>query len=186
MTGEVAVIDIVQLVSQHYQSVYRYAFRLTGSATDAEDLTQQVFLVAQRKLGQLRNADHARAWLFAILRHALARAFKRKQPVLAGNLEINLDNIPAEPPEASEIDSRHLQDVVASLPEPYRLVVVMFYFEELSYKEIAAQLELPIGTVMSRLARGKSHLRDKLFGEKHESGQHHPHSNERHPRRAER
>jgi len=186
MTGEVAVIDIVQLVSQYHQSVYRYAFRLTGSATDAEDLTQQVFLVAQRKIGQLRNADHACAWLFAILRHALARSFKRKQPVLAGNLELNLDNIPEDPPEASEVDSRQLQEAISSLPEPYRLVVVMFYFEELSYKEIAAKLELPMGTVMSRLARGKSHLRDKLFSEKHDGVQNRPHSGDRHPHRAER
>lgn len=186
MTDEVAVTDIVQLVSRYHQSVYRYAYRLSGSATDAEDLTQQVFLVALRKLGQLRNADHACAWLFAILRHALARSYKRKQPAPAGALDLNLENIPDEPPEASEIDSRHLQEAIAALPEPYRLVVLMFYFEELSYKEIAAKLELPIGTVMSRLARGKSHLRDRLFSEKHPSGQPRPHTTDRRPHRAER
>ena len=128
MTGEVAVIDIVQLVSQYHQSVYRYAYRLSGSATDAEDLTQQVFLVAQRKIGQLRNADHACAWLFAILRHALARSFKRKQPMLAGTLELNLDNIPEEPPEASEIDSRHLQEAIAALPVVPDMVIVDGFF----------------------------------------------------------
>ena len=69
MADDRTSMDIAQLVAEHHQAVYAYAFRLSGSVPDAEDLTQQVFLAAQRKLGQLRNLESVRSWLFAILRN---------------------------------------------------------------------------------------------------------------------
>ena len=65
--------DVATLVAEHHQAVYRYAYRLTGSVHDAEDLTQEVFLAAQRKMGQLRNIDAAKSWLFAILRNCFLK-----------------------------------------------------------------------------------------------------------------
>jgi RNA polymerase sigma-70 factor, ECF subfamily len=154
--------DVAQLVADHHRAVYQYAYRLTGSVQDAEDLAQQVFLIAQRKIGQLRNMDAAGSWLFAILRNCFLRGKQRRRPALAGDLDLDVDLIPAEGlPEGG--DSGRLQEALNRLPELFRLVVVMFYFEECSYREIADELELPIGTVMSRLARAKDQLRLMMF-----------------------
>ncbi len=163
MADERARMDITQLVAEHHQAVYVYAYRLAGSVVDAEDLTQQVFLVAQQKLGQLRKIESARSWLFTILRNCFLKSRQRKRPVPVTNIQLNIDTIPAETPEEKEIDSERLQEAIDQLPDAFRLVLVMFYFEECSYREIAERLDLPIGTVMSRLARAKGHLRSKLF-----------------------
>lgn len=164
MDEDRAKMDIAQLVAEHHRGVFGYAFRLTGSVHDAEDLCQQVFLTAQRKLGQLRNADSVRSWLFAILRGCFWKSCRKRRPVLAGSLDLNMDSIPDQLAPDAEIDREQLQQVLSQLPDRYRLVLAMFYFEDLSYREIAEQLDLPIGTVMSRLARAKSQLRGMLFG----------------------
>ena len=153
-----SVPQVAQLVAEHHQAVYRYAYRLTGSVQDAEDLTQQVFLAAQRKIGQLRNMDNARAWLFAILRNCFLKDRQRRRPALAADLPLNMELVPSPPPKEG-VDRDRLQEALNRLPDAFRLVVVMFYFEECSYREIAERLEMPIGTVMSRLARAKDHLR---------------------------
>ena len=87
--------DIARLVAEHHQPVYRYAYRLTGSVHDAEDLTQQTFLIAQRKIGGLRKMDAARSWLFAILRNCFLRERQRRRPALAADLSLNMDFVPA-------------------------------------------------------------------------------------------
>jgi RNA polymerase sigma-70 factor, ECF subfamily len=156
-------LDIERLVADHHQAVYQYAYRLTGSVQDAEDLAQQVFLIAQRKIDQLRNADAAGSWLFAILRNCFLKDRQRRRPALAGDLELDVDLVP-QAAAADEPDGDELQNALNRLPDAFRLVVAMFYFEECSYREIADQLEMPIGTVMSRLARAKGHLRSLMCG----------------------
>jgi RNA polymerase sigma-70 factor (ECF subfamily) len=156
-------LNVARLVSEHHQSVYRYAFRLAGSVVDAEDLTQQVFLTAQQRLGQLRNAESVRSWLFTILRNCFLKNCQKRRPLPAGNLRLNLESIPEPIRDELAIDQERLQAAIEGLPPRYRVVLTMFYFEELSYREIAARLDLPIGTVMSRLARAKAHLRSRLF-----------------------
>jgi RNA polymerase sigma-70 factor, ECF subfamily len=159
-----AEMDVAQLVGEHHHAVFGYAYRLTGSTADAEDLTQQVYLTAQEKLGQLRNIECARTWLFAILRNLFWKSCQKRRPVSAGSLALNLNAIPEVPAETPEIDSAQLQQALDELPDRYRLVLAMFYYEDCSYREIAEQLDLPIGTVMSRLARAKALLRGKLLG----------------------
>ena len=154
--------NIARLVAEHHQAVYRYAYRLAGSVQDAEDLTQHVFLMAQRKMEQLRKMDNARAWLFAILRNGFLRDRQRRRPLLAGDLAVNLDLVPDSPPK-EDVEPDRLQWALNRLPDISRLVVVMFYFEECTYREIADRLDLPIGTVMSRLARARAYLRSFLF-----------------------
>ena len=163
MADDRARMDVAQLVAEHYQAVYRYAYRLSGSAADAEDLTQQAFLVAQRKLAQLREDANARSWLFAVLRNCFLKDRQRRRPVPIVNLQLSVDNIPVEVPKEEDIDRQQLQEALDQLSEGFRLVLVMFYFEDRSYREIAEELDLPIGTVMSRLARAKAFLRSKLF-----------------------
>lgn len=153
--------NLVELVEQHYALLYRYAFRLTGSAADAEDLTQQAFLTAQRKLEQLREPHRAKAWLCAIVRNTYLKNLRDRPP----NPTVSLERT-AEPTDESLAEARfeeqELQDALSELPEEHRTPLILFYFEEFSYREIADQMEVPIGTIMSRLARAKSHLRRRL------------------------
>jgi RNA polymerase sigma-70 factor, ECF subfamily len=151
------------LIDDHLDAVYRYAYRLTGNVHDAEDLTQQVYLLAQERLEQLREADRGRGWLFTILRNLFLRTVQKAQPAPATNLGLDLDAVPLEAERNQAVDSAELQAAINELPAEYRVVVSMFYFEDLAYREIAEKLDLPIGTVMSRLARAKGHLRAKLF-----------------------
>jgi RNA polymerase sigma-70 factor (ECF subfamily) len=153
---------ISSLVEEHHGMLYRYAYRLSGSAADAEDLTQQAFMIAQQKIAQLRDADSARSWLFTVLRNCFLKSVRRTRPASAGDLQLDVDEIPDRLATSEEIDSEELQAALGQLPDDFRLVLVMFYFEECSYREISEKLSLPIGTVMSRLSRAKQHLRKQL------------------------
>jgi RNA polymerase sigma-70 factor, ECF subfamily len=153
---------MAELVAEHHQAVYRYAYRLAGTVQNAEDLTQQVYLVAQRKIDQLRNMDSARTWLFTILRNCYVRDRQKRWPSLAADLSMNMDFVPTSTP-SDDADFDQLQHALNQLPDAARLVVVMFYFEECSYREIAERLDVPVGTVMSRLARARDYLRALLL-----------------------
>jgi RNA polymerase sigma-70 factor, ECF subfamily len=163
-----AEVSLPNLIRDHAGPLYRYAFRLAGQASDAEDLVQQTFLIAQQKLHQLREAERASAWLFAVLRSCFLKARRKPQPQTlssSGDDAFPLDEL-VEQPEGDTtdawLDREALQLALRELPDEFRIIVLMFYFEELSYKEIAEQLEIPIGTVMSRLSRAKAHLRKRL------------------------
>lgn len=161
MAEDSSPAPIVQLVDQHYALVYRMAYRLSGSASDAEDLTQQVFLIACSKAEQLRNPEAARAWLVTVLRHAFVRFRTRA----AGRAWLSFESLPepsTEELDQVEIDRDELQAALNDLPEEFRIPLVLFYFENLGYKEIADRIETPIGTVMSRLSRAKAYLRRRL------------------------
>lgn len=150
------------LVDQHYRAVFGFAYRLSGSVIESEDLTQHTFMLAQANLAQLREPRAARSWLYTIARNE----FLRRRPVSS---PIALEDAPEiASPEAEtewldgELTSERLQLALNELPTEFRVPVVLFYFENLSYREIAQQLDLPLGTIMSRLSRAKSQLRRKL------------------------
>jgi len=153
---------VQELVDAHYLALYRYAYRLSGSATEAEDLTQDVFCKAQMQLHQLRNPERVKPWLFTILRNAYLHRVRNERSHRSvsldavGDLPERIANLPPE------IDAEELQKALSELPEAFRAAVILFYFEEFSYREIAEHLNVPIGTVMSRLARAKAHLRERL------------------------
>jgi len=155
-------MDVAELVAAHHRELYRYAYRLTGSVADAEDLTQQTFMIAQEKGGQVREPEKVRSWLYTVLRSCFWKSRRKKAPLAAGDLELNLDHTAEETPSDDDIDREALQAALMQLADEFREVLAMFYFEECSYKEIAAKLELPMGTVMSRLSRAKSHLKKAL------------------------
>jgi RNA polymerase sigma-70 factor, ECF subfamily len=157
-------VEISQLVDQHFESVYRFAYRLSGTSHDAEDISQQAFLDAQRKLDTLREPDKVRAWLFMIVRNLYRRRIRDRVTHGEVALEVLVEPVGEERVEQS-LDSQSLQQVLNSLPEEFRSVLLLFYFRELSYREIAEQLNVPIGTVMSRLSRGKQQLRERLSPE---------------------
>lgn len=160
---------IEELVAAHHAPLYRYAYRLSGKVADAEDLVQQTFMIACRKLDQVREPEHVSAWLYAVLRSCFLKSCRKPQPTPAGPLELNLDHFPEVPEPPAELDGDRLQLALDQLPPEYKIVVLMFYFEHCSYKEIAERLDMPIGTVMSRLARGKQRLRS-LLGETESGG----------------
>lgn len=161
--GDRVPVDLTQMVADHHAVLYRYAYRLTGTVADAEDLTQQTFLAAQANLGQLRDGSAARSWLFQILRNCFLKQQRQRRPRPAADLELDVEAIADDLPVDEPLDEERLQAALNDLPEVFRAVVMQFYFEGRSYREIAAQLELPIGTVMSRLARAKAQLRKRLF-----------------------
>lgn len=153
---------VQELVEAHYSALYRYAYRLSGSAADAEDLTQDAFCKAQMQLHQLRDPDRAKPWLFTILRNGYLHRIRNEQSKKHCALDA-VGDIAGKPPDPlPPIDSEDLQRALNDLPEPFRTPVILFYFEEFSYRDIAEQLNVPIGTVMSRLARAKVHLREQL------------------------
>ncbi len=161
-------VTLPQLIQEFAGPLYRYAFRLAGQASDAEDLVQQTFLVAQQKLHQLREADRASAWLYAVLRSCFLKSRRKPIPqTMDENFPLEAvaspdDNEANGKNEDAWLDRETLQLALSELPDEFKIVVLMFYFEDLSYKDIATQLEIPIGTVMSRLSRGKAQLRRRL------------------------
>jgi RNA polymerase sigma-70 factor (ECF subfamily) len=153
---------VSRLVTEHYQSLYRYAYRLCGSAADAEDLVQETFCKAQMRFSQLHDVARARAWLFAILRNAFLHRCRKKQLEAAVSLEGILEPTEPLPEDLPEVEPEQLQAALLELPEEFRTPVILFYFEEFTYRDIAEQMELPLGTVMSRLSRAKAFLRERL------------------------
>lgn len=154
--------SIELLIQENYVVLYRYAYRLTGSQCDAEDLTQQSFLTAHSKLHQLRDSKAARGWLFQILRTAFFRLCRKRRPVLEVDTEFEMAAVVGELNDEQPFDLECLQQRLEELPDGYRMVILMFYFEEKSYEAIATELDIPIGTVMSRLSRAKAHLRLRI------------------------
>ena len=154
-----------QLVEDHLEAVYRYAFRLSGNCDQAEELTQQAFLQACARIGQLRRAESARSWLLAIVRNCFCQQLRQQQrePQLAP--EELWDQWAQHAPAEESWDAERLQQALDRLPVEYRVVLLMHYFEQATYQQIAQRLNIPLGTVMSRLSRAKARLRAMLSKE---------------------
>ncbi len=154
---------VEQLVDAHYQSLYRYAFRLTGSAEEAEDMTQEAFCKAQLKYAQLHEPSRVKPWLFSILRNAYLHRLRERKQEKACSLDL-LGDVPEPAPEQPlpDVAPERLQELLGELPEAFRSPIVLYYFEDFSYRDIAEQMDLPLGTVMSRLSRAKAQLRGRI------------------------
>ncbi len=161
MDDQRPVCDVSELVEKYYALLYRYAFRLSGSAVAAEDLTQQTFLTAQTKIDQLRDPQCVKSWLFTIVRNTFLKDIRSSGTASTCSLESVVEPAEEFVVEVSLIH-QELQSILNELPEEFRTPLILYYFEEFSYKQIARQMEIPIGTVMSRLARAKKHLRHRL------------------------
>jgi RNA polymerase sigma-70 factor, ECF subfamily len=158
-----ATVDFQQLVDQQYAPLYRFALSLVRSEADAADLTQQTFFLWASKGDQLRDRSKAKAWLFTTLyREFLGR---RRHEVRFPKIE--LEDVREEEmsvsPNVNAFDSATVLHALREVEEPFRAPVTLFYLEQFSYQEIADILEVPIGTVMSRLSRGKAQLRQQLL-----------------------
>lgn len=149
-----------ELIEQHAPLLYRYAYRLTGNSHEAEDLTQQTYLLAQQRGHQLRDVQALRGWLLTIARNVFLKSRRHR------GRGRSLDDI-QEPTLVEEswnapVDREQLQQALLELSEEFRSPLVLFYFEDFSYQQIAEHMGVPIGTVMSRLSRAKSFLKQRL------------------------
>lgn len=160
MSGEI----FTQLVDAHYVPLYRFALSLTKSSSDAGDLTQQTFFIWAKKGEQLRDASKAKSWLFTTLYREFLRGRRRAEHVTSLEDLGPVDSDPAAPEVdvVTGMDASLVVEALQEVDEVYRAPLTLFYMEELSYREIADALDVPIGTVMSRLSRGKAQLRAAL------------------------
>src|SRR5271154_5041819 len=150
-----------QLVDAHYTPLYRFALSLARNASDAGDLVQQTFFIWAPKGHGLRELSKAKPWLFTTLYREFLRG--RRRDSRSSSLE---DLPPGEREPAAEdvdrvsrIDAAAGMSALQTVDEAFRAPLTLFYLEDMSYQQIADTLDVPIGTVMSRLSRGKSQLR---------------------------
>jgi RNA polymerase sigma-70 factor (ECF subfamily) len=166
-------------------SLYSAALRMTRNPSDAEDLVQETYLKAYRAFGSFQEGTNLKAWLYRILTNTYINAYRarRRRPEQTeldevedlylyrrlGGLEAVTAGRSAEEEVLEHFSEAEVKEAVESLPEQFRMAVLLADVEGFSYKEIADILEVPIGTVMSRLHRGRRALQKALhdFGQAH-------------------
>ncbi len=143
--------------------MYRFALSLTHRESDACDLTQQTFCVWARKGYQLLDRSKVKSWLFTTLHREylqLRRKTSRYSDVDITEVEPELPAVP--PPGSGGVDGHIVLEALARLPPAFRAPVALFYLEDYSYEEIGRILEIPLGTVKSRISRGLRRLQQLL------------------------
>jgi RNA polymerase sigma-70 factor, ECF subfamily len=155
-----------------FGQLYNLAHWLTGDRTDAEDLVQETYAKALRGFKSFEEGTNLRAWMFRILRNTFLTSrtgLQVQNTVLmddeSDGVNLATDNITPESLLLQLEDSQTVMNALAELPIAYREMILLSDIEELSYKEIAQVLAVPIGTVMSRLSRGRKMLRQALLAE---------------------
>lgn len=153
-----------QLVDAHYAALYRFALSLARREADACDLVQQTFYIWATKGEALREATKAKSWLFTTLYREFLRGRRRDSRATSiEDLPPGEQDIAAEEVDrVAKMDATMVVAALHSVDEVFRAPLTLFYLEDLSYLEIAETLDVPIGTVMSRLSRGKQQLRAAL------------------------
>lgn len=156
-------VDFDVLVSEYYEALYRFAFSLTRVEMEAEDLTQQTFYVWATKGHQLREVSKVKSWLFTTLHRTFLASRRRQSRFPHHELNECEDELTVENTEGSnQSDCGEVLKALAQIDENYRATIALFYLEDISFKEIAEVLQIPIGTVKSRLSRGLGQLRKAL------------------------
>ena len=153
-----------QLVETYYAALYRFALSLAKNSSDAGDLTQQTFFVWATKGNSLRDESKAKSWLFTTLYREFLRGRRRSGRMVAiEDLAPAEQDIPdVETDLVSKLDAPLVMAALQEVDAAFREPLTLFYLQDLSYLEIAGILSIPIGTVMSRLSRGKTQLRTLL------------------------
>jgi RNA polymerase sigma-70 factor (ECF subfamily) len=171
--AEVAEFD--ELIRTHYKRVYNVAYRMTGNADDAEDLTQEAFIRAYRSYSSYNRALPFQNWIYRILGNLHIDRYRRRPKAQVLSLDAKLKSqdgeVSFEVPDwsmnpedaavAGELEGA-MQESLIELPEVFRAAVVLVDVEGLSYEETADAMQTSIGTVRSRVFRGRQMLRDKM------------------------
>jgi RNA polymerase sigma-70 factor (ECF subfamily) len=150
-------------VASHIPRLRRYARALVGDRYQADDLVQDTLERALNKLHLWRPGSDMRAWLFAIMHNVFVNQLRGRRPD-AAELADGVEAIAANAGSVDRLEIRDLQSALMEIPAEQRAVVLLVGLEEMSYAEAAKTLGVPIGTVMSRLARGRERLRHLMAG----------------------
>lgn len=174
--------DFPAAVAENIDALYRGALRMTGSREEAEDLVQEAFLRAYRFRHQFQPGTNFKAWLFKIQTNIFRSRYRKlwNSPQSLEDTEdfylyqhLGPDTPPGEDPAADVLDHLGVEEVrkaIEDLPPVYRAAVLLTDVEGFSYKETADILDIPVGTVMSRLHRGRRRLQKQLYDYAKESG----------------
>ena len=159
-------LNYEQIVELHHESLYRFAFSLAGNPDDAAELTQETYVRLLNKSGQLRDLSRVKSWLFTTL-YRIFLGWKRREQRFPHIDILSIENElpPLNPEMADEMDGETAMHCVLDLEEHFRVPLVLHYLQCLTYREISALLGVPLGTVMSRLSRGKDLLRQRMKGQ---------------------
>jgi RNA polymerase sigma-70 factor (ECF subfamily) len=151
------------LVNQHYAPLYRFAMSLTKSEAEACDLVQDTFVAWAKKGHQLQDRTKAKGWLFTTLHRRFLEAQRRVVRFPQVELTEADHELPEVEPElVARLDGRQVVELLAQVDGQYRAAVALFYLEDCSYNEIATMLDIPLGTVKSRIARGLTQLKQQV------------------------
>jgi RNA polymerase sigma-70 factor (ECF subfamily) len=156
-------IDFEMLVEQHQAALYRFALSLTRNESDACDLVQETFYIWAAKGHQLADASKAKSWLFTTLHREFLADRRHQTRFPHHELEEAQAELPELPPVfPGGLDAQVVLDCLARMDAVFRAPVALFYLSDHSYPEIAQILEVPLGTVKSRMARGLAQLQGML------------------------
>ena len=159
--------EFEELVDAHYEALYRFGMSLARNSDGAADLVQETFCIWAAKGGQLRDRSKAKTWLFTTLHREFLAQRRRTSRFSDEPLDDEMAEEAAVDADEAErqMDGQRALELLGRLDETYRAPLALFYLQQHSYKEIAEVLEIPIGTVMSRLSRGKEMLRKRMTTE---------------------
>jgi len=173
------MVEFEALLRPQLESAYRLAYRLTGSAADAEDLVQEASLSAWRGFGSFEPGTNFPAWFYRILTNAFVSRYRKSRrqgqtmaldevPELylwSQSAEAGREDVLADPAETlvARMDAERINAAITALPDEYRVVAALYFVEDLSYQEIAGMASIPIGTVRSRLFRARRRLQAALW-----------------------
>jgi RNA polymerase sigma-70 factor, ECF subfamily len=154
------VTDLAPIVDRLYGSLYQFAVRLTRSESDAADLVQQTFFILIQHLHQIRDFSKIKYWLFTTLRRNFLMEVRHRSKRCEVEFLPDVHGLQTEDPSSTAaLDSLNVRTAFRQVDETYRTALELFYVSNLSYREIGAALGIPVGTVMSRLSRGKAQLK---------------------------
>lgn len=165
----VATLDFEQLVDAHYAALYRFALSLARHEMEAADLTQQTFYIWAEKGRELRDVAKVKSWLFTTLYREFLGGRRHETRFPKVTLDEASEQAAVTPVLANKIDGATALHALRSLDENYRAPLTLFYLKQFSYTEIAEILDVPVGTVMSRLSRGKAQLRELLSDQREDA-----------------
>jgi RNA polymerase sigma factor (sigma-70 family) len=161
--GSTVGLNLEDVVESYYKPLYQFALSLAHSEVEASDLTQQTFYIWQLKGEQLRDQTKVKAWLFTTLHRAFLQGRRRATRFPhyeLGNVEAELPWVAAD--EGRDTDSIAAVAALAEVDAIFRAPLALFYLQDYAYKDIALILDVPLGTVKSRIARGIKQLQEVL------------------------
>lgn len=155
--------EFQELVDAHYQPLYRFGYSLAKNPDKAADLVQQTFCIWAQKGDQLKDRSKAKTWLFTTLYREFLAGARRSNKFPETDLEDSEYHLASKEDDTGRaIDAKRAVAVLNSMDETFRAPLALFFLQQHSYKEIAAVLDIPMGTVMSRISRGKDLLKKKM------------------------